>query len=87
MEIEYKGIAQDWENETTRYLFIVDGEEYCLADQNGDFSLFDCDGKKLRLDCRATINRKIIRALVARLNKMMPEIDPNFKHIESWPTY
>jgi len=87
MKVEYKEKEQDWANETTLYKFIVDGKKYCLADQNGDFSLLDCNGKNLRLDCRATINRKIIRALVALLNKMMTEIDPNFKPIEAWPTY
>jgi len=87
MEIEYKEKEQDWANETTRYWFKVNGKQYCLADQNGDLSLLDYNGKELCLDCRATKNQKIIRALVARLNKMMTEIDPNFKPIEAWPTY
>lgn len=87
MEIEYKEKEQDWANETTLYKYKVNGKKYCLAHQNGDLTLLDSDGKELRLDCRATINRKIIRALVAHLNKMMRKINPNIKPIESWPSH
>ena len=87
MEILYKGKEQDWANETTIYKFKVNGKKYCLAHQNGDLTLLECDGEELRLDRRATTNRKIIRALVAHLNKMMRKINPNIKPIQSWPSH
>jgi len=84
VEIKFINKEQDWANETTRYWFNVDGDEYCIAHQNND----------LTLDQRATINgvifllpirdRKIIRALVAHLNKMMRKINPNIKPIQYW---
>ncbi len=44
MKIKFIDKEQDWANETTRYWFDVDGEDYCIADQNGDLTLLDCDG-------------------------------------------
>ena len=92
MEIEYKEIEQDWANETTRYWFIVDGEEYCLADQNGDLTLLDCDGcpihsEESHIAQGNALDRKIFNALVRRLNKMMRKINPNIKPIQYWSSH
>lgn len=47
MKIEFIEKEQDWQNETTRYWFIVDRVKYCIADQNGDLSLLDSCGYPL----------------------------------------
>lgn len=44
MQIKYIDKEQDWVNETTRYWFNVDGDDYCIADQNGELTLLDCHG-------------------------------------------
>jgi len=44
MEIKFIDKEQDWANQTTRYWFNVDGDYYCLADENGELTLLDCHG-------------------------------------------
>ncbi|MGB1893894.1 MAG: hypothetical protein ACPHSD_19645 [Candidatus Latescibacterota bacterium] len=50
MKIKFIDKEQDWANETTRYWFNVDGDEYCIADQNDFFTLLDCDMLPLHRD-------------------------------------
>ena len=35
---------QNFQDETTNYWFLVDGESYALSDCNGELQLLDCDG-------------------------------------------
>lgn len=44
MKTEFLTKEQDWQNETTRYWFLVNGENYCIADNNGDLTLLDSEG-------------------------------------------
>ncbi len=44
MQITFLSKEQDWENETTRYWFTVDGTEFCISDTNGYLSLLDSEG-------------------------------------------
>ncbi|MCK5602768.1 hypothetical protein KAR91_12885 [Candidatus Pacearchaeota archaeon] len=48
---------QDWANETTRYWFSVNGENYCMADNNGSVSLLDSEGYPID-DCNDHSNIK-----------------------------
>ena len=35
---------QNFQDETTNYWFLVDGESFALSDCNGEVQLLDCDG-------------------------------------------
>ncbi len=60
MNIVFLAKHQFWHNETTRYWFGVDGDEYAISDCNGDLNLLDCNGEQLKLDGR---NLKIFEQL------------------------
>ena len=81
VEIKFIDKEQDWANETTRYIFDVGGEEYIMADQNGDFTLLDSDGCPT---LNSKSDRNIYKALMVKLNKMMRKINPNIKPIQYW---
>lgn len=49
MNITPISIEQDYQNETTRVWFNVDGDEYAIADCNGALTLLDCDGANAEL--------------------------------------
>lgn len=57
MKIEFIEKDQDWQNETTRYWFSVNNENYCIADQNGETSLLDSEGCQIE-DCNDHDNIK-----------------------------
>ena len=42
--IEFIEKENDFQDEVTRYWFSVNDENFCIADQNGELSLLDCDG-------------------------------------------
>ena len=44
MSIKFLEKEQLWQHEQTRYWFEVDGENYCLADTNGNLDLLDSEG-------------------------------------------
>lgn len=44
MTIEFIEKEQIWQEEQTRYWFSVDGEEFCIADTNGEIQLLDSKG-------------------------------------------
>lgn len=74
MAIEFIDKEQDWANETTRYWFNVDGDEYCIADKNGDLTLLDCDGCPIHSECNPSAlgnasDRKIYNALIIEREK------------------
>tara|TARA_Y100000004_G_C8892224_1_gene402541 strand:- start:475 stop:747 length:273 start_codon:yes stop_codon:yes gene_type:complete len=81
VEIKFVEKEQDWENETTRYIFDVEGKEYIIADQNGELTLLDSDGCPT-LNTRA--DQYLFKALIAKLNKMMRKVNPNIKPIQYW---
>jgi len=68
IEIKFIDREQDWANETTRYWFDVDGDEYCIADQNGDFTLLDSDGCPT-LNSQA--DQYLFKALMVKLSKIV----------------
>jgi len=68
MKIQFIDKEQDWENETTRYWFNVDGDDYCIADQNGEFTLLDSDGCPT-LNSQA--DQYLFKALMAKLSKIV----------------
>ena len=49
-EIKFIEKEQDIQNETTRYWFSFAEENFCIADQNGELTLLDCDGMPIE-DC------------------------------------
>ena len=77
MKIKFIDKEQDRANETTRYWFDVDGDDYCIADQNGDLTLLDCDGcpihsedNQLQPTARGNaLDRKIYNALIVEREK------------------
>lgn len=44
MNVEFIEKEQIWQEEQTRYWFTVEGENYCIADTNGDLQLLDSEG-------------------------------------------
>ena len=44
MSITLQSIDQVWQDETTNYWFLVDGESYAVSDNYGLIRLLDCDG-------------------------------------------
>ena len=67
VEIKYIDKEQDWVNETTRYIFDVEGKEYIIADQNGKFTLLDSDGCPT-LNSQA--DKYLFKALMVKLSKV-----------------
>ena len=45
--IEFIEREQDWQNETTRYWFRLDGSEYCVAESGPTSDILDADGKEI----------------------------------------
>ena len=43
-EIVFVDKDQNWQDETTNYWFLVDGESYGISDSNGEQRLLDSDG-------------------------------------------
>ncbi len=70
MNIEFIEKEQDWQNETTRYWFSVDGESYCIADTNGETTLLDSEGYPID-DCND--HDKIKDALLPEYEKRINE--------------
>jgi hypothetical protein len=68
IEIKFVEKEQDWVNETTRYWFDVGGDKYCIADQNGEFTLLDSDGCPT-LNSRA--DQYLFKALMVKLSKIV----------------
>lgn len=68
VEIKFVEKEQDWVNETTRYIFDVEGKEYIIADQNGEFTLLDSDGCPT-LNSRA--DQYLFKALMVKLSKIV----------------
>jgi hypothetical protein len=68
VEIKFIDKEQDWANETTRYWFDVEGDEYCIADQNGEFTLLDSDGCPT-LNSQA--DQYLFKALMVKLSKIV----------------
>ena len=67
MNIESKAIDKNWSEEATTYTFFVDGEQWGVLDNNGDFSLLDESGEPV------TISQKkvaIFEALCFEVDKM-----------------
>jgi len=77
MEIKFIDKEQIWQHETTRYWFDVDGDEYCIADQNGDLTLLDSDGCGIYTEATHiqhslqghALDRKIYNALIVEREK------------------
>ena len=44
MNILRKEIDQNWQNETIKYWFTVNGEYFCIADNCGELTLLDFEG-------------------------------------------
>jgi hypothetical protein len=77
MKIQFIDKEQDWANETTRYWFDVDGNDYCIADKNGDLILLDGDGCAIHTEANHipligqgnASDRKIYNALIVEREK------------------
>lgn len=63
MKIEFIDKDQIWTDEQTNYWFLVDGESYAIADQNGTLRLLDRDGCPMD-DPRAADHDRIKDALL-----------------------
>ena len=48
--ITHTSTDQNWQDETTIYWFNVDGDEYGVADCNGEKTILDSDGSPVNTD-------------------------------------
>ena len=67
MNIQHIETNQDWCNETTTYWFTVDGEQWAIADCNGDYDLLDEEGSAVVIE---QYKIGIYEALEAEVNKL-----------------
>jgi hypothetical protein len=66
MTIEFIEKEQIWQEEQTRYWFLVDGEEFCIADTNGETQLLGSDGCPIE-DCND--HNRVKAALIPEYKK------------------
>jgi hypothetical protein len=65
--IKFLSKENDTQNETIRYWFSVNGENYCVADKNGELSLLDSEGFPID-SCNDHEN--ILSTLISHYEKM-----------------
>lgn len=59
-QVEFIEKEQDWQNEATRYWFLVDGEEYAVVESGSEVTIIDEDGRELSPERTARLRPVLI---------------------------